>query len=101
MQAQELANITPILAKSYTIAIPAHYADMAFALDMFFDGSDPVSLLAELQHIIKQVGVLKLDDRELFSGKIAGKLNRTRLWEVQAANYDFLRCIQRRDIFPT
>lgn len=95
MEAQGLKNIIPVLPDGYRTDIPDHSADMAFALDMFFGVSDPVSLLAELHRIVEPEGVLILDDGHQSRERTLEKLGWSGKWEIVEASRDHLRCIPK------
>jgi ubiquinone/menaquinone biosynthesis C-methylase UbiE len=57
-----LENVETVLVDGYSTSIPSAYADVVYALDMFHMITRPTELLIELCRILKQDGVLIIED---------------------------------------
>jgi ubiquinone/menaquinone biosynthesis C-methylase UbiE len=90
-RAENLGNITPVLADGYRTSIPDHAADRVFALDMFFMVKDPVALLAEIHRITRRDGVLILDDGHQSRQATINKVSRSGKWTIQDQSRYHLR----------
>ena len=62
IEKHELKNVEVILARGYTTPIDSKIADVVYALDMFHMINRPNELLKELSRLIKDDGIIIIED---------------------------------------
>jgi ubiquinone/menaquinone biosynthesis C-methylase UbiE len=87
-----IRNIKPILANGYDSTLPDDTADVICAIDMFFIIKNPVEFLGELKRIIKEDGMLVIDDGHQPRSVTKKKILDSGLWNIVEETKDHLRC---------
>lgn len=77
-----LTNVIPILLDDPSTAIGDHCADVVYALDMFHQVEDPANFLAGIHRIIKNEGMLYLEDGHQPRRRSMDKVKRSKHWRV-------------------
>jgi ubiquinone/menaquinone biosynthesis C-methylase UbiE len=90
-----LNNVEPVLAQGYISGIDSNTADLIFAIDMFHNVSDPTAFLKELRRIIKQTGVLILEDGHQPRAEAKEKLINSKAWNIVEETKEHQRCTPR------
>lgn len=85
-------NIEPILAKGYNNGLPNKTADVICALDMFFGIKKSTKFLTELKRILKDDGVLIIDDGHQSREETKKKISNSKLWKIVEESKDHLKC---------
>ncbi len=86
-----LKNVKAVLAHGYDTGLPSSVADRVVALDVFFGIPDPIAFLKEAHRIMKQSGVLILDDGHERRATTKSKLRGSDIWEIVEENKDHLK----------
>jgi ubiquinone/menaquinone biosynthesis C-methylase UbiE len=86
----QLTNVVPVLLGDHSTAIRDHCADVVYALDMFHQVDDPVGFLAGIHRIIKQEGVLYLEDGHQHRSQSLNKVKRSTHWHVTREHRRFI-----------
>ena len=87
-----LKNVKTILAGRNSTTIPDKVADIIYAIDMFHMVTDTDSFLGELNRIIKQNGVLIIEDGHQPRSLSMEKINNSGCWEIKEMNKRFMTC---------
>jgi len=87
-----LNNIKPILTDGKTVNIPAHAADVIYALDMFHMVKDPTSFLTELHRLCKPDGLLYIEDGHQPRTATKEKILSSGLWDITEMKKKFITC---------
>ena len=87
-----LKNIHPVLTDGERVNIPAHAADLVYALDMFHMVKDPSSFLKELWRITKQDGMLILEDGHQSRALAKEKVINSGCWEIIEETRASMKC---------
>ncbi|MEW5817947.1 MAG: class I SAM-dependent methyltransferase [Spirochaetota bacterium] len=78
-----LVNVVPVLAKGYVSGLASNCADLIYALDMFHGIKEPEVFLKELRRIVKESGVLILEDGHQPRKATLEKLRNSGLWKIE------------------
>lgn len=87
-----LRNIEPVLADGYDSRVPGNTADIVCAIDMFFVIKNPAEFLGELKRIIKNDGILVIDDGHQSRSVTKKKILDSGLWNIYEETSDHLKC---------
>ena len=87
-----LKNIEPILISGYNSTIPDNTADIICAIDMFFIIKNPTEFLRELKRIIRNDGILIIDDGHQSRSVTKKKILDSGLWDIFEEISDHLKC---------
>jgi len=88
----DLKNVKPILTDGKSVALPSHIADCIYALDMFHMVKDPLTFLKELNRLIKNNGVLYIEDGHQSRYTAKDKILKSGFWEIVEENKAFITC---------
>lgn len=88
-----LRNVTPILARGYSVSLPDRAADVIYALDMFHGIADPAAFLAEIRRIAKDSAIFILEDGHQSRRKAREKVVRSPHWRIEKEETKYLRCV--------
>lgn len=78
----KLDNVIPVLLGNDRQKIPDHSADIIYALDMFHQITDPAPLLADMNRMVKQGGLLFLEDGHQSRNQTAEKIRQSDFWQI-------------------
>jgi ubiquinone/menaquinone biosynthesis C-methylase UbiE len=92
---QGIKNVETVLIDGYNSGLPDNVADMVCALDMFFSVRKPKEFLKELNRIIKEDGVLVIDEGHQKREEAKRKILESGYWDIIAESKDHLRCRPR------
>ena len=92
MSKLNLTNVEPVMVDEYSCPIESHIADMIYALDMFHSVNDSTAFLKELHRIIKNDGVLIIEDGHQPRAKAKDKIIASGLWHILEENANHLKC---------
>ena len=87
-----LVNIIPVQTDGTSSEVPAHCADLIYALDMFHMVSNPHIFLKELHRISKEGGTLILEDGHQPRSVSKAKILKSGLWEILEEKKHFMKC---------
>lgn len=90
-----LKNVEPILIQGYNSTLPDDVADVVCAIDMFFVIKNPAEFLAELKRIVKNDGMLVIDDGHQPRSMTREKILGSGLWDIVEETSDHLKCRPR------
>ena len=91
-----LKNITPVLADGYRSGLPDNTADLVCAIDMFHMISNTSEFLTELRRIIKNDGILIIDDGHQRRSTTRKAILESGLWEILEETKDHLKCTPKK-----
>jgi ubiquinone/menaquinone biosynthesis C-methylase UbiE len=92
IEKHELKNVKPVLTDGKSVKVPAHCADIIYALDMFHMVKDTDSFLQELKRLIKPDGNLYLEDGHQPRPLTREKIINSGCWDIEDATKSFLKC---------
>jgi ubiquinone/menaquinone biosynthesis C-methylase UbiE len=92
IEKHKLQNVKPLLTDGKTVNIPAHTADIIYALDMFHMVKDTNSFLKELNRLIKPDGTLILEDGHQPRASTREKILKSACWKIAEESKSFVRC---------
>jgi len=95
MEKYNLRNIEPVLLDGYDSMLPDDTADMVCAIDMFWIIKRPTEFLKELRRIIKQDGILVVDDGHQRRSVTKKKILNSGIWDIAEETRDHLKCKPR------
>ena len=87
-----IANIEPVLIEGYDSTLPDRVADVVCAIDMFWIIKSPTEFLAELKRIIKDDGILIVDDGHQSRSTTIQKIRDSGHWQIVEDTKDHLKC---------
>lgn len=87
---ERLFNVTPLHTDGTIIPLADETADLIYALDMFHMVSRPSVMLAELNRICKETGVLFLDDGHQSRREAKSKIEASGCWQIVEENKRYL-----------
>ncbi len=87
-----LGNVEPVLVDGYISGLTYGTADVIFALDMFHNIYNPEEFLKELRRIVKQDGILIIEDGHQPREQTKEKIVSSKLWNIIEETKDHLRC---------
>jgi len=87
-----LKNVVPVLTDGYRSGLPDNTADLVCAIDMFHMVSNTSEFLAELKRIIKEDGILVIDDGHQRRSTTRKAIVESGLWEILVETKDHLKC---------
>jgi ubiquinone/menaquinone biosynthesis C-methylase UbiE len=90
-----LKNIIPLATDGKNSEVPAHCADLIYALDMFHMVGNTTAFLSDLHRIVKSSGVLVIEDGHQPRSLAKEKIIRSKLWEIFEEQKGFMRCKPR------
>jgi ubiquinone/menaquinone biosynthesis C-methylase UbiE len=96
IEADGLANVTPVLAQGYDSGLGDGVADLVYALDMFHMVGDADAFLKELGRIVRPGGILVIDDGHQPRKATKEKILRSEIWTIEKETDAYLRCRRRR-----
>ena len=79
-----LQNVFAVPIENNAADIEAHRADVIYALDMFHAVEDPVPFFGILRGIVKDGGLLYLEDGHQSREASKAKIAESNLWEIEA-----------------
>ena len=88
-----LRNVETKLAQGYNSGLPNDIADRICAIDMFFIIKNPTEFLTELKQILKDDGVLIIDDGHQSRKETKSKILNSNLWKIIEESKDHLKCV--------
>jgi ubiquinone/menaquinone biosynthesis C-methylase UbiE len=86
-----LKNVETILAEGYNCPLPDKTADMICALDIFFNIKKPTEFLRELRRLIKDDGILIIDEGHEKRSKTKIKIEKSGYWTISNEKTDHMR----------
>jgi len=89
-------NVKVILVSGYDSTLPDGTADVVCAIDMFFIVKKPADFLGELRRILKNDGVLIIDDGHQPRSVTKEKILDSGFWDICEETKDHLKCKPRR-----
>lgn len=92
IKSKKLQNIIPVLAEGYSCSIGNNTADLIFAVDMFHMIEDVNLFLNELNRIIKEEGILILEDGHQKRELAREKVIRSGKWTIYKETGRHMRC---------
>jgi ubiquinone/menaquinone biosynthesis C-methylase UbiE len=98
IQKYSLKNVRAVLTGSGKSPIPDNAADLIFALDMFHMISDTVSFLGELNRIMKNDGILIIEDGHQPRAQTKEKILGSGYWKITGEEKRFLRCSPEKKV---
>ena len=87
-----LKNIEARLITGYNSGLPDNVADIICAIDMFFIIKKPTEFLGELKRILKNDGILIIDDGHQPRKETKAKILDSKLWKIIEESKDHLKC---------
>lgn len=87
-----LKNVLPVLVEGYNCPLPDKTADIICALDMFFIIKEPTKFLEELNRLIKDDGILIIDEGHENRSKTKKKIQKSGYWTIYTEKKDYLKC---------
>jgi ubiquinone/menaquinone biosynthesis C-methylase UbiE len=91
-----LANVECVKIIEGRSSIPAHSADLVYALDMFHAVRDPKAFLTEIRRIVKKNGRLILEDGHQPRAATKWKLAESGLWRIDSETRRHVLCVPKR-----
>jgi len=85
-------NIRPVLATGNDSGLPDGIADLITAIDMIFGVDEPEELLKELHRLLKEDGILIIDDNHRSRSKTRSLIARSGLWIITEDHPDHITC---------
>lgn len=92
IEKHNLKNVKPIQTDGITVNIPAHTADVIYALDMFHMVKDTDTFLKELNRLMKSDGTLYLEDGHQPREKTKEKILNSGCWVIAEETKTFVTC---------
>jgi len=89
---ENLRNVIPVLANGYSSEIKSDAADLIYALDMFHQIKHPQPFLEELNRLVKNTGMLIIDDGHQPREKTREKILNSGCWEILEEKESYLKC---------
>jgi len=89
----ELTNVTPVLVQEYSCPLPDNVADLIYILGTFHMIKDTNSFLKEIYRLLKNSGILILDDGHQPRAKTKQKITASKLWSIFEENKDYFKCM--------
>ena len=87
-----LTNVTPVLVQGHSCPLPNNVADLIYILDTFHMIKETNSFLQEIHRLLKNSGVLILDDGHQPRDKTKQKIAASGLWTVLEETEGHLEC---------
>lgn len=87
-----LKNIKPILTDGKSVNVPAHSADIIYALDMFHMVKEPTEFLKELHRLCRPDGILYLEDGHQPRAATMEKILTAGCWDITETAKKFIKC---------
>jgi ubiquinone/menaquinone biosynthesis C-methylase UbiE len=88
----KLENVKPVLTNGKIVNVPAHSADIIYALDMFHMVKETNGFLLELHRIAKPDGTLFLEDGHQPRSITKDKVLKSGCWEIITEQKKFITC---------
>ena len=88
----KLENVIPVLADGYSCDIEDQSADLIYAMDMFHMVKKPGPFLKELHRLLKEDGVLIIDDGHQRRNEAREKILNSNLWSIVEETKDHMKC---------
>lgn len=88
----DLKNVSPVFIKDNRTDLKDNIADMIYALDMFHQISDAENFLGELHRLLKDDGVLIIEDGHQPRNESRSKIEKSGLWGIIEDNSRHLKC---------
>lgn len=89
---QDLANVRVVLADGYITPLDAGIADVVYAMEVFHMVADPSGFLAELSRLVKNEGVVIVEDGHQSREETIRKINNSGALIIEAHTPSHLRC---------
>ena len=83
----------PVLADDNKCSINDNTAEIIYALDMFHHVNEPESFFRELNRIIKNDGILYIEDGHHSREESISKLELSKTWEIVEQTDRYLKCV--------
>ena len=88
----KLLNVEAILAEGYNTPIADEIADIVYALDMFHMIQQPKEFLAELSRLVKQNGIIIIEDGHQPRSETIQKIKNSGVLKIIQENKFYVEC---------